>query len=70
MIAAGVGVSLVPEAAARAQTGRGVAYVRLSAPVVTAPLTIAWREEDASPAVQRLLDIAARWREIAPGVAR
>ncbi|WP_050423224.1 LysR substrate-binding domain-containing protein [Bradyrhizobium tropiciagri] len=70
LIAAGVGVSLVPEGAARAQTGRGVAYVRLSAPVVTAPLTLAWREEDASPAVQRLLDIAARWREIAPGVAR
>ncbi len=27
LIAAGVGVSLVPEAAARAQTGRGVAYI-------------------------------------------
>lgn len=65
LIAAGVGVSLVPEAAARAQTGRGVAYVRLAAPVVTAPLTIAWREEDVSPAVQRLLDIAQRSREIA-----
>ncbi|NEU99523.1 LysR substrate-binding domain-containing protein [Bradyrhizobium uaiense] len=65
LIAAGVGVSLVPEAAARAQSGRGVAYVRLAAPVVTAPLTIAWREEDVSPAVARLLDIAMRWREIA-----
>ncbi|MBR1207939.1 MULTISPECIES: LysR substrate-binding domain-containing protein [unclassified Bradyrhizobium] len=69
LIAAGVGVSLVPEGAARAQTGRGVSYVRLAAPVVTAPLTIAWREEDVSPAVQRLLDIVQRWREIAPGLA-
>ncbi|WP_338830789.1 LysR family substrate-binding domain-containing protein [Bradyrhizobium sp. 27S5] len=60
LIAAGVGVSLVPEAAARAQTGRGVAYVPLAAPAVMAPLTIAWRDEDVSPAVQRLLDIATR----------
>ncbi|MGF6427452.1 MULTISPECIES: LysR substrate-binding domain-containing protein [Bradyrhizobium] len=70
LIAAGVGVSLVPEAAARAQAGRGVAYVRLAAPAVTAPLTIAWRDEDVSPAVQRLLDLATRLREIAPGLAR
>ncbi|MFQ3457795.1 MULTISPECIES: LysR substrate-binding domain-containing protein [Bradyrhizobium] len=70
LIAAGVGVSLVPEAAASAQTGRGVAYVRLAAPAVTAPLTIAWRDEDVSPAVQRLLDLATRLREIAPGLAR
>ncbi|WP_229168519.1 LysR family substrate-binding domain-containing protein [Bradyrhizobium altum] len=69
LIAAGVGVSLVPEAAACAQTGRGVSYVSLAAPVVMAPLTIAWHEEDVSPAVQRLLDIALRWREIAPGLA-
>ncbi|WOH80771.1 LysR substrate-binding domain-containing protein [Bradyrhizobium sp. BEA-2-5] len=70
LIAAGVGVSLVPEAAARAQTGRGVAYIALAAPAVSAPLTIAWRDEDVSPAVQRLLDLAIRWREIAPGLAR
>ncbi|WFU34177.1 LysR substrate-binding domain-containing protein [Bradyrhizobium brasilense] len=70
LIAAGVGVSLVPKAAARAQTGRRVAYVRLAAPAVAAPLTIAWREEDVSPAVQRLLDLATRWREISPGLAR
>ncbi|MCA6123082.1 LysR family transcriptional regulator [Bradyrhizobium sp. WSM 1704] len=69
LIAAGVGVSLIPEAAARAQTGRGVAYVPLAAPAVTAPLTIAWRDEDVSPAVQRLLDLATRWREMAPGLA-
>ncbi|KWV52573.1 hypothetical protein AS156_10275 [Bradyrhizobium macuxiense] len=69
LIAAGVGVSLVPKAAARAQSGRGVAYVPLTAPAVVAPLTIAWREEDASPAVQRLLEIATRWRAIAPGHA-
>jgi DNA-binding transcriptional LysR family regulator len=69
LIAAGVGVSLVPEAAARAQTGRGVAYVPLAAPAVMAPLTIAWRDEDVSPAVQRLLDIATRWREIAAAPA-
>ena len=64
LIAAGVGVSLVPEAAARAQTGRGVAYIPLANPAVMAPLTIAWREEDVSPAVQRLLDISARRRDI------
>ncbi|QIG97436.1 MULTISPECIES: LysR substrate-binding domain-containing protein [unclassified Bradyrhizobium] len=69
LIAAGVGVSLVPEAAARAQTGRGVAYVPLAAPSVMAPLTIAWRDEDVSPAVQRLLDIATRWRETAAAPA-
>jgi len=64
LIAAGVGVSLVPEAAARAQTGRGVAYIPVANPAVMAPLTIAWREEDVSPAVQRLLDISARRRDI------
>lgn len=64
LIAAGVGVSLIPEAAARAQTGRGVAYIPLANLTVMAPLTIAWREEDVSPAVQRLLEIAARWRDI------
>jgi hypothetical protein len=37
---------------------------------MTAPLTIAWRDEDVSPAVQRLLDLATRLREIAPGLAR
>ncbi|UGY17511.1 LysR substrate-binding domain-containing protein [Bradyrhizobium septentrionale] len=69
LIAAGVGVSLVPEAAARAQPGRGVAYVPLAAPAVMAPLTIAWRDEDVSPAVQRLLDIATRWRATAAAPA-
>jgi len=67
LIAAGVGVSLIPRAAARAQTGRGVVYVPLAAPALMAPLTMAWREEDVSPAVQRLLDIALRWHDIVRG---
>ncbi|MFB9263688.1 LysR substrate-binding domain-containing protein [Bradyrhizobium erythrophlei] len=69
LVAASVGVSLVPQGAARAQTGRGVAYVPLAAPTVMAPLTIIWREEDVSPALRRLFAIAARWRDIVPAPA-
>jgi LysR family transcriptional regulator, benzoate and cis,cis-muconate-responsive activator of ben and cat genes len=59
LVAAGVGVSLVPRAVARAQTGRGVSYVPLVPPAVIGPLAIAWREDDASPALQRFLALAA-----------
>jgi LysR family transcriptional regulator, benzoate and cis,cis-muconate-responsive activator of ben and cat genes len=59
LVAAGVGVSLVPEAVARAQGSRGVSYVPLTPPAVIGPLAIAWREEDVSPALQRFLALVA-----------
>ena len=65
LVAAGVGVSLVPEAAARAQGGRGVSYVPLAPPGMIGPLAIAWREEDASPALQGFLALAADRQPVA-----
>ncbi len=59
LVAAGIGVSLVPQAAARAQTGRGVVYLPIVSPPVMAPLAIVWRDEDVSPALQRFFEIVA-----------
>lgn len=36
---------------------RGVTFVALSPPAPTAPLTVAWREDDASPPLRRFLDV-------------
>ena len=69
LVAAGVGVSLVPMAAARSQVGRGVAYLPIVSPVVMAPLAIVWREEDVSPALQRFLGIATDWQKHQPDQA-
>lgn len=65
LVAAGVGVSLVPEAVARAQGGRGVSYVPLLPPAVIGPLAIVWREGDVSPALQRFLALVADHQPVA-----
>jgi LysR family transcriptional regulator, benzoate and cis,cis-muconate-responsive activator of ben and cat genes len=62
LVAAGVGVSLVPLGAARGQTGRGVVYVSLGSPTVIAPLAFAWREDDTSPALRHFLEVVERER--------
>jgi DNA-binding transcriptional LysR family regulator len=59
LVAAGIGLSLVPRAAARSNTSRhGVAFVNLSPPVPMAPLTMVWREGDSSVALRRFMAIA------------
>jgi len=57
LVAAGVGISLVPQAAAQGQARRGVTFIALSPPAPTAPLTVAWREDDVSPPLRRFLDV-------------
>jgi DNA-binding transcriptional LysR family regulator len=48
--------------AARGQPGRGVVYVSLGSPTVMAPLAVAWREDDASPALRHFLEDVERGR--------
>ena len=63
LVAAGVGVSLVPQAAADGQRRRGVTFVPLLPPAPTAPLTLVWREDDISPALRRFLAVTNAERE-------
>jgi LysR family transcriptional regulator, benzoate and cis,cis-muconate-responsive activator of ben and cat genes len=65
LVAAGAGVSLVPSSAARGQTGRGVAYVLLKQPTVMAPLAVAWRDNDASPALHCFLNMVSPGKKTA-----
>ncbi|TWT11543.1 LysR substrate-binding domain-containing protein [Reyranella sp. CPCC 100927] len=57
LVAARVGISLVPQAAARGHARRGVTFIPLSPPAPTAPLTVVWREDDVSPPLRRFLDV-------------
>ncbi|HKU97515.1 MAG TPA: LysR substrate-binding domain-containing protein [Vineibacter sp.] len=57
LVAAGVGISLVPQAAAQAQARRGVTFIALSPPAPTAPLAVAWREDDVSPPLRHFLAV-------------
>jgi LysR family transcriptional regulator, benzoate and cis,cis-muconate-responsive activator of ben and cat genes len=57
LVAAGVGVTLVPLAAAQGQSRRGVTYITLSPPAPMAPLAVVWRDGDASPSLRRFLGI-------------
>lgn len=67
LVAAGVGISLVPQAAARGQARHGVVYIPLSPPpVLMAPLTVVWREGDVSPALRRFLGAIDRELENRP----
>ncbi len=62
LVAVGAGVSLIPLAVARAQTGRDIACVSLAAPSVIARLSVVWRDDDVSPALQHLMDVVdTRW---------
>jgi LysR family transcriptional regulator, benzoate and cis,cis-muconate-responsive activator of ben and cat genes len=64
LVGVGAGVSLVPQAVARSQTGRGVAYVPLGSPAVMAPLAVVWREDDVSPSLRHFLGfVDARWHD-------
>lgn len=64
LVAAGAGVSLVPLAVARAQTGRGVVFVPVGSPAVVVPLSVVWREDDVSPSLRHLLALVdARWHD-------
>jgi DNA-binding transcriptional LysR family regulator len=59
LVAAGIGVSLIPWAAARSNGSRpGVVFVPLSPPAPMAPLTMVWREDDCSPALQQFVAMA------------
>ncbi|WP_134501002.1 LysR family transcriptional regulator [Microvirga pakistanensis] len=55
LVASGAGVSLVPKAAADCQIRRGVSFLPLLPPAPMAPLTLVWREDDVSAALQRFL---------------
>jgi LysR family transcriptional regulator, benzoate and cis,cis-muconate-responsive activator of ben and cat genes len=58
LVAAGIGVSLVPWAAARSNSSRpGLAFVSLSRPALMAPLTMVRREDDGSPALRRFMTV-------------
>lgn len=57
MIAAGIGVSLMPECVADI-TPAGTVYIPLSSPVHYFEASIAWNPARVSPALQALLDIA------------
>jgi DNA-binding transcriptional LysR family regulator len=57
LVAAGIGVSLVPAAAARLRSS-GVLYRPLAGNVPRHITALAWRRDEASPAVARFLEVA------------
>ena len=63
LVAAGVGVSLVPASAAWAQVRPGVVYVKLRSPAPAAPLSVAWRDGNVSPALRTFLALVDAERE-------
>ena len=67
LVAAGVGVSVVPASMAQSFANE-VAYVPIrGAPELVAPVTLVWREEESNPAALEFLALA---RELASGPAR
>jgi DNA-binding transcriptional LysR family regulator len=75
LVAAGVGISLVPESVQALQR-RGVAYRRLTNHAPTVGLAVAWRSGDASPVLAAFLELmrasapAAEERELRRGPSR
>ncbi|SFJ65069.1 DNA-binding transcriptional regulator, LysR family [Bosea sp. OK403] len=60
LVAAGLGVSVIPASMARLETN-GIAYARLDdLPRLTAPLHLAYREEKPSGALERFIDCVRR----------
>jgi DNA-binding transcriptional LysR family regulator len=57
LVAAGVGVSLVPEAVAGAERA-GVRFLPLAGRAPTVDLALAWREDDGSPALAAFRELA------------
>jgi DNA-binding transcriptional LysR family regulator len=58
LVAAGLGVALVPRSAARLQRA-GIAYLPLSHTAHTIPLGAVWRRDSRSPALSRFLELLA-----------
>jgi DNA-binding transcriptional LysR family regulator len=54
LVAAGLGVSIVPESL-RSLNTEGIAYLTLKAANLVAPLHLAWRDANTSGAMQRLI---------------
>lgn len=59
LVAAGLGVSIVPASMQRLHMD-GVVYCRLKGAAVTAPLRLVHRRDDAAPAVRRFVGLVAR----------
>lgn len=57
LVAAGLGVSLVPASMERLRSD-GIAYVPMQGPGVRITIALAWRREHPSPLVQHLIDVA------------
>lgn len=63
LVAAGLGVSIIPASMARLET-QGIAYRRLeSTPALRAPLFLAYREEERAGALERLINTVRRQRD-------
>jgi DNA-binding transcriptional LysR family regulator len=64
MVAAGFGVSLVPQSIRQIRT-EGAAYVPLDGDVLRAPISLAHRRDDASAAIRNFIAVARRRRRVA-----
>ena len=58
-VAAGLGVSLVPESV-RHMTVEGAVYRPLARDTTTVELAVAWRRDDATPLLERALEVVRR----------
>ena len=56
-VSLGVGVTVMTESRARALRRAGLAVRRFESPEPVSPLALAWRTDDASPALARLLEV-------------
>jgi DNA-binding transcriptional LysR family regulator len=55
-VAAGIGVSLVPESV-RHMTVRGAVYRPLAGDAAAVELAVAWRRDDVTPLLERALEV-------------
>lgn len=68
LVAAGYGVTVVPEAAA-AVAWPGVAFVPVAEPDAVVPVSLAWRPDDGNPVLRRFLSHVRRHRRATEGRA-
>jgi len=66
LVAAGMGVSLVPASAARPE-GDGVVYLPIAEPAPTVEFDIVWRRDDTSPLVRAFIGVVRDTATGAPG---
>lgn len=66
MVAAGFGVSVVPQSLRQIRT-EGVVYRDLHGDVLRAPISLAYRREDHAPAVRNFVALARRYRRDSGG---